>query len=198
LGGLVATATVTFQDGAIGGLNQISNSPVLLGVPIRFTATINAGTNVSYSWDFGDGSADSAFSITNWVTHTYAAPAGATYSAVVTARNTAGQQQDSLDVTVDNPDPGITSISHPSIPRGVNHVMQITGTLFVPGAIVQIQRGAVITDYVATYISPSRLSVTIVGADIGPAGAYSLFVVNPAPPVALTPRRSVAFPFTVT
>jgi hypothetical protein len=61
-----------------------SNSPVPLGTPAVFTNT-SSGSNLTYSWDFGDGTAPS-----NEVnpTHTYTTPL--TYTVTLTAANGGG------------------------------------------------------------------------------------------------------------
>lgn len=65
----------------IRGLTATSSSPTLLGQGTTLTATVTAGSNVAYSWDFGDGTSGNGVT----VTHTYTAPRE--YTAVVTASN---------------------------------------------------------------------------------------------------------------
>jgi PKD repeat protein len=77
----VTTATVTIKDVPIEGLLAVNNSPTLLGGTTTFTATITAGTNVIYTWDFGDGTTGSG-AVT---THVYATDG--IYEASVTATN---------------------------------------------------------------------------------------------------------------
>jgi PKD repeat protein len=77
-------------DIGISGLSVTSSSPTVLGQSTRFTATASVGSNVAYTWDFGDG-AEVSLSPTRGdvnTTHTYAAPG--TYTAIVTARNGQG------------------------------------------------------------------------------------------------------------
>jgi PKD repeat protein len=84
------------QDQPVAGLSAANNSPTLLGQATTLTATITAGTNVTYTWAFGDGSSfivhHSSF------THTY--PAVGQYTAVVTAGNTAGWLTATTTVTI--------------------------------------------------------------------------------------------------
>jgi uncharacterized repeat protein (TIGR01451 family) len=68
-------------EGTIQGLLAVNDSPTWLNTSTTLTATITAGRNVTYSWDFGDG----ATATGAVVTHTY--PAVGIYAAVVTARN---------------------------------------------------------------------------------------------------------------
>jgi hypothetical protein len=52
-----ATASTTvFVDEEIVGLVALNNSPTIAGYTTTLTATVEAGTNISYSWDFGDDS----------------------------------------------------------------------------------------------------------------------------------------------
>jgi len=69
------------NDLPISALNAVNDSPTRLGNATHFTATVSAGTNVVYQWNFGDGVLGNG-AIT---THAYAA-AGA-YTAIVTATN---------------------------------------------------------------------------------------------------------------
>ncbi len=104
---LTATTRVTItsipepSDEAIAGLT-VQNSPVMLNEVITFTAHITAGTNVSYTWHFGDGEQVSG---TSEVNHVYT-QAG-TYTATVVASNSTNTLTATIRVT-------ITSIPEPS------------------------------------------------------------------------------------
>jgi hypothetical protein len=200
LGGLAATAVITFHDAAITGLSATNNSlpaGLALTSTARLTATVSAGTNISYSWNFGDATPVAPFTVTNWITHNYSSLAGGLYTATVTARNAATTITATTVVTINNPAPTITQIGPITPAVGANQTIQITGTQFVPSPTVRLQRGATITNYVASFTSATRLSFNVPGSDIGVAGSYTLFVINPAPPVAEPPRRSPGFPFNV-
>jgi hypothetical protein len=80
---VTATVAVTVEE-AIAGLAAWSDSPTPLGQPTQVTATIAAGTHVSFTWAFGDGDAGNGAA----VSHTY--PAAGAYMAVVTAANPVG------------------------------------------------------------------------------------------------------------
>ncbi len=78
------TSTITFVsviDVPIAGLSASNDSPTLLGQATSFTATITAGSNPSYLWDFGDGTIGSG----KYTSHIY--PAIGAYTATVTATN---------------------------------------------------------------------------------------------------------------
>ena len=83
-GSVTATTLVIIQDVPIEGLMASNDSPTLLGEATTLSATVEAGTNVVYAWDFGDGETGSG----QVVTHVY--PAVDVYTATVTATNSAG------------------------------------------------------------------------------------------------------------
>ena len=78
--------TATVAETPISGLAAVNDSPTILGQVTTLTATVSAGSNVNYTWAFGDGDT-SAGAI---VTHTY--PGVGLYTAVVTASNSAEQR----------------------------------------------------------------------------------------------------------
>jgi hypothetical protein len=75
---------VRVNDQALTDLTAINDGPTSVGTSTLFTATIAAGSNVLYTWNFGDGSFGTGASIT----HTY--DMSGTYTAVVTATNSSG------------------------------------------------------------------------------------------------------------
>jgi len=77
----VTIGPVTVAYAPVAGLAVTDSSPTPLGLPTTLTATITAGTNVSYTWAFGDGATASGAV----VVHTY--PAINRYTAIVTASN---------------------------------------------------------------------------------------------------------------
>jgi PKD repeat protein len=91
---LTATTSVTVTDVPIVGLTAINDSPTLLGSPTTLTATVTAGTHITYTWSFGDSLLGSG----PVVTHTY--PAVGVYAAVVTASNSVSQLTATMNVTV--------------------------------------------------------------------------------------------------
>jgi CSLREA domain-containing protein len=110
LGSVTDTHTITISDVPISGLVASYDSPTLLGTPTTFTATVEAGTNISFTWDFGDEATGEGAV----VTHTYAA--AGIYTATVTAGNSAGSAQASIAVYVVVPG---TSVYLPVIIQGV-------------------------------------------------------------------------------
>ena len=96
------SVAVTVGDVPIGGLVLDTNSPTPFGRPTILTATVASGSNVEFTWDWGDGSKTPARAqagplAQTVVSHTYAV--AGSYTAVVTATNGAGT--DSLSTPVD-------------------------------------------------------------------------------------------------
>ena len=75
------TATLSLALDAIEGLAATNDGPTQLGTPTGFEATLTSGTNVSYTWDYGDGQSGSG----RTPSHTYAI--SGTFVATVTAIN---------------------------------------------------------------------------------------------------------------
>lgn len=76
------------------GIEVFSTAPQPGGVPVQFSALLNFGQAVRFTWDFGDGGTAQG----QMVTHTYTQPG--VYQVTVTAANAAGQNQASIAVTI--------------------------------------------------------------------------------------------------
>jgi hypothetical protein len=83
------------DEEAITGLQLSSNAPTLLANATTFTATITAGTNVAFAWDFGDGGTATGAH----PTHTYAEPG--TYVVMVTVSNSVSEASKEMQVVVE-------------------------------------------------------------------------------------------------
>jgi YVTN family beta-propeller protein len=92
-----ATPMVLAGDEPIAGLAATNDGPTALGSVTTLTATITAGSNVTFTWAFGDG--HSSYGAV--VTHTY--PAAGGYTAVVTASNNISVVTATTMITVYNP-----------------------------------------------------------------------------------------------
>ena len=91
--------TVTAGDEPITGLTATNDGPTELGSLTTFTATIETGTNVTFTWDFDDGTTGNG-AVT---THEYAA--SGIYHAMVTATNTTNTLSTTTEVTIFIPEP---------------------------------------------------------------------------------------------
>ncbi len=131
---LTATTGVTItsmpepSDEAIAGLSVQNSSPTAVKEVITFTASITAGTNVSYTWDFGDGGSD----VGQEVTHVYS-QAG-TYTVRVLASNSTNTRTATTGVTITSmPEPSDEAIAGLSVqnssPTAVNEVITFTASI---------------------------------------------------------------------
>lgn len=77
-----ATRIINIYDAPIVNLTAQNSSPVMINDSVYFTATISGGTNVNYTWNYGDGTTGSGMNST----HSYTM--AGTYTATVTASNT--------------------------------------------------------------------------------------------------------------
>ena len=90
------SVVITVTDAAITGLSAANSSPTTLGQPTALTATVSAGSGLSYAWSFGDGATGSGAT----TSHTYAAVGS--YTAVVTATNGGGSVTATTSVSITN------------------------------------------------------------------------------------------------
>ncbi len=91
---LTATTSVTITDVPITGLTATNDSPTELGNLTTLTAAVETGSNVVYTWAFGDGETGNG----PVVSHTY--PVTGVYTAVVTANNSVSALTATTSVTV--------------------------------------------------------------------------------------------------
>jgi uncharacterized repeat protein (TIGR01451 family) len=91
------TETTVLVEEAISGLSSANSSPTILGQPTAFTATITAGSNVIFTWDFGDSSTGNSARIE----HTY--PSLGVYTATLTATNLVSQVMVPTVITIYTP-----------------------------------------------------------------------------------------------
>jgi uncharacterized repeat protein (TIGR01451 family) len=108
---MTATTTITVET-AVNGLNVASDAPTLIGETTHLTATLTAGDNVIFTWDFGDGTITSlplGGTEGGLISHTYQTTG--TYSLVVTASNGVSAMTDTLTVTVEEAISGLTAMN---------------------------------------------------------------------------------------
>lgn len=103
-----ATTSVTVEDEPLSGLTLTSDAPGRHQRPVVLTTTLAAGTNVRYTWDFGDGSPLTTTTYPTLTvppsverTHVYTTYEPQTvYTASVRATNSAGVLTATLPVTI--------------------------------------------------------------------------------------------------
>lgn len=122
--GSVTDTVMVRVDEAIADLAAINSSATDLGEATWFTASVAAGSGLSYAWDFGDGSADLGAGV--WPSHTYGQLG--TYVAWVTATNSVSEQAISTTVTVvDMPVLGL--LAHNDGPTSLGSVSTLSATI---------------------------------------------------------------------
>ena len=97
--GNVDTVQVNVNDGSIINVQANSDLVAVTHIGVHFTATVAAGSNLSYTWDFGDGKSGNG----KTVTHVYANPSN--YTVRLTVSNSKGNATTTLLLAVSNPPP---------------------------------------------------------------------------------------------
>ena len=156
------TATVTVQS-AIAGLAASNSSPIEIGQPTVFTATVTAGDSVSYAWTFGDG----ATATGAMVNHTYAAEGS--YTATVTATNLVSSATATTSVTVHGP-PG-SSVTPASLDFGL---VQVGSTASQSLQVANTGTGNLVVASVAA--NDPSLEVTPTNFTVAPGAAQTVTV----------------------
>jgi PKD repeat protein len=106
---LTSTLTLTVAEGISGLTATASPTITALGNSTVFSATVAAGEDVAYAWDFGDGSGGTGAA----PSHRY--EAAGSYTATVTATNAAGVVSATLGVEVVAPLAGLAVALSPGI-----------------------------------------------------------------------------------
>jgi trimeric autotransporter adhesin len=98
--------------------------------------------------------------------------------AVVVANGTLTSSSTPINLTVNNPQPTITSLSPSSAFVGTASLaVSVAGTQFVPSTVIYVNGVARTTGF----ISSTQVSVTLTTADLSASGGLLLTAVNPAP-----------------
>ena len=116
------TITVVVGDNSITGLTVNASSPVVLGQTMFFTASIAAGSNTAFAWNFGDGGVASGAT----ANHLFAA--AGTYTVTVQATNSQGSVSRSILVSVTNQNPLANAGADQSVVVGATVTVDATGS----------------------------------------------------------------------
>ncbi len=101
MGWTVSETCSSGPDTPISGLSADNDGPTVFGTATQLSADITDGSNVSYEWNFGDGTNGSG----KTVSHQYAAPGN--YTAEVTAANSTSTANTTTSVVVEVPISGL-------------------------------------------------------------------------------------------
>jgi uncharacterized repeat protein (TIGR01451 family) len=96
-GNNTAFVTITVIDVPIAGLHAFNDSPTAIGYPTTLWATVDWGTNITYEWSLGYGTAQDTGET---VVHTY--PAVGEYTAIVTATNSVNTMTATTTISITN------------------------------------------------------------------------------------------------
>ena len=109
-----ATTTTNVLPQPLAGLSAASDSPVEVNKTAALSATITAGTHITYDWDFGDGA--QAANGGPVVSHVYSATG--LYTAIVTASNAVSVMTATTTVWVQEAITGLSVANDSPIARG--------------------------------------------------------------------------------
>ncbi len=103
---------------------------------------------------------------------------GGTYGVVVTNPTPGGGASNSVNFTVNNPVPTLTSLSPTSAMAGTTtQTLTLNGTNFLSNSTVTYHAVA----HTPTFVSSTQLTITLSASDLGTAGTYAVVVTNPTP-----------------
>jgi hypothetical protein len=153
------TAGAAAQTLAINGSNFLSTSTVTYN-GVAHTATFVSSTQLTISLSASD----------------QATPG--TYPVVVTNPSSGGGASNSVNFTVNNGVPAITSLSPSSVTAGAAaQTLTINGSNFLSTSTVTYNGVA----HTATFVSSTQLTISLSASDQATAGNYPVVVTNPAP-----------------
>ncbi len=174
------TTVVTVLEVPISGLTASNNSPTGLGTATTLNASVTAGDNVSYSWNFGDSTTGSGAS----VNHTY--PHTGTYNVTVTASNSRGSASATTVVTIQ--DAAIVGLrATNNSPTIIGNATTLNGTITSGSNVIYnwsfgdgfTATGAVVNH---TYSNTGTYTAIVTANNtVGSASATTNIVINPPP-----------------
>ena len=179
----------------VSGLVASNDGPTELGQNTSLNASIASGTNVSYSWSFGDGQTGSGPN----VSHTYAQTG--TYTATVTTTNSQNSEVATTTVTVVAPqaDEAISGLSvESSSPTEIGQTTALSVTVSGGTNITyewNLGDGTIIidggTNVSHSYAQTGTYTVLVTGTNnVGSITATTIVTIDPLSIVLLAPADS--------
>ena len=183
--GLAGCVLLTACGGSSGGGGGSSPTITSVGVSCNPTSIQAGQTSQCSATVSGTGSYSSAVtwsvsptsmgSVSGSGVFTPASAGSATITATSTQDST---KSGSTPVAVANPTPTIISLSPTSVTAGTaSQTLTINGTGFVSSSTVTYNGVA----HTATFVSPTRLTISLSVSDQATAGTYAVVVTNPSP-----------------
>jgi PKD repeat protein len=189
---VTATTVVTITDVPVAGLALINDSPTPLSESTTLTASIESGSNVSYTLDFGYATPPIVGSLTPGValpiTHTY--PAEGVYTATLTVSNTVGLLQATTVVTVVSVEPITGLQAHNDSPTTLGGTTTLSATVETGSGISYVWdfgEGTVGSGAVTTYVYPAvgTYTATVTATNMRGQATASTVVSVTAPSYAI-------------
>jgi uncharacterized protein (DUF1800 family) len=160
-------------------------SQVRLGNSTQMTATVLNTTNTAVSWQVNGVTGGSASAGTISTTGLYTPPAAIPSAGTVTigAVSQANTKISGIQIeTLLNPFPTVSSVTATQTNPGTEYTLDVMGSGFVKGAVIQIRQSKLPMSLTTTFLSPGELQATVSLA----AGATTVpvDVLNPDPGAA--------------
>jgi PKD repeat protein len=173
-------------------------APLTVGFDASASSDPDSGDTLTYTMTFGDGTSPTT-NTTPAFRHTYEEPGGYTASLIVT--DSSGQESDNTAAIIINvlPDsvagaPAITDVDVTSCDGTSSLTLIVTGVNLAPASVIQVN-GA---DRATTYVSSSRMRISIFASDLGLNRTVTLRVVNPDRRTSETTTATIVRPADVT
>jgi hypothetical protein len=165
----------------VPALANISPNTITAG-SAAFTLTLNGSNFANGSVVKVNGSSRSTtFSSSTQITAAISASDIASAGTIsVTVFNPApgGGTSAAVTLTVNNPQPSLTSMTPTSVNAGsAAFTLTLNGSNFIPSSVVQVNG----SNRTTTFVSGSQLTAQITGADVSAGGNLAITVVNPSP-----------------
>jgi hypothetical protein len=159
-----------------------------VGLPVTLTTAVSAGSAQSRAWTL-QGAGTLTYSGTNNANGLYTAPSTMPSNPIVTIicyLRSAPTVTTSYTFTLQYPSPTLTGASPAQVPAGATTAVTLTGTGFLPGAVVSVNNTPVPTTY--------KSSTSLVAQISDPAGSTAALSVQAQNPAGGNPSNTLSLP----